>query len=69
VVSGREQMIGSMAQAVTAFESAGTVRVHGEMWSARSTVPVRAGQRVRVTGIEGLTLQVSPDEGEPKRGV
>jgi membrane-bound serine protease (ClpP class) len=69
VVSGREQMIGSTAEAVTAFESAGTVRVHGEMWSARSTTPVRAGQRVRVTGIEGLTLQVSPDEGESKRGV
>ncbi|MGH8599221.1 MAG: NfeD family protein [Burkholderiales bacterium] len=69
VVSGREQMIGSTAEAVTAFESAGTVRVHGEMWSARTTAPVRAGQRVRVTGIEGLTLQVGPDEGESKRGV
>lgn len=69
VVSGREQMIGSTAEAVTAFDSAGTVRVHGEMWSARSTAPVRAGQRVRVTDIEGLTLQVSPDESEPKRGV
>jgi membrane-bound serine protease (ClpP class) len=69
VVSGREQMVGSLAEAVTAFDTTGTVRVHGEMWGARTTAPVRAGQRVRVTGIEGLTLQVSPDEGEPKRGV
>ena len=34
------------------------VDVHGEMWRAVSRAPIAAGQRVRVTAIEGLTLVV-----------
>jgi membrane-bound serine protease (ClpP class) len=56
LVSGREQMIGSDAVAITDFERQGLVRIHGETWQARSTVPVHAGERLRVEGIDGLVL-------------
>ena len=60
VVTGAEQMIGSYAEAVNDFEGAGTVRFGGEMWNARGSVPIRAGQRVRIVRMEGLLLHVEP---------
>jgi membrane-bound ClpP family serine protease len=36
------------------------VRLHGEVWSARSKVRVSAGQEVDVTGRDGLVLLVKP---------
>ncbi|MGA8277880.1 MAG: nodulation protein NfeD [Rhodanobacteraceae bacterium] len=60
VVSGREQMIGAIAVAIEDFQDLGDVHVHSERWQARSAVPVRKGQQVRVTGLDGLTLIVSP---------
>ena len=36
----------------------GTVLVHGEYWAADSDEPVDAGERVRVTAVEGLRLRV-----------
>ena len=62
VVSGREQMVGSNGKALESFEERGEVFVHSERWSAVSGVPVREGQRVIVTGVEGLTLEVRPLE-------
>ena len=60
VVSGVEGLTAEHAEAVEDFEHSGLVRVHGELWSAVSAVPVRAGQRVRIRGVEGLTLEVEP---------
>ncbi|HUG99273.1 MAG TPA: nodulation protein NfeD [Gammaproteobacteria bacterium] len=62
VVSGREDMIGAMASAVTDFHGRGQVRTHGELWNAESGVPVGAGQTLRVTGMKGLVLTVEPYE-------
>ncbi|HEY8555345.1 MAG TPA: nodulation protein NfeD [Burkholderiales bacterium] len=64
VVSGREQMLGAIGEATEAFTDSGWVRVMGEMWRARSRTPVAAGQRIRVVGMEGLTLTVEPYEQE-----
>lgn len=61
VVSGREHMIGRTAVALSDFRGKGYVRIEGERWAARSSAPVSAGQRVTVTGMEGLVLSVSPD--------
>jgi membrane-bound serine protease (ClpP class) len=36
----------------------GLVYVRGELWRARSTEPLRTGQRVAVDGLDGLTLRV-----------
>jgi membrane protein implicated in regulation of membrane protease activity len=32
--------------------------VRGETWRVKSRVPLRQGERVRVVGIDGLTLSV-----------
>ena len=60
VVSGREGMVGERATALGDFEGAGRVRVLGEVWQARSDEPVRAGQELVVTAVDGLRVHVAP---------
>ena len=38
----------------------GRVSVRGELWRARCDVPARAGESVRIVGLDGLTLVVEP---------
>lgn len=57
---GAETLIGAIGVAVTACRPAGTVRVQGEIWQARSDAGAAAGQRVRVQARDGLTLIVEP---------
>ena len=61
VRTGAEALIGSPAAVVAACDPEGQVRFRGELWKARSAVPVAAGEPVRITGIEGLTLEVEPE--------
>jgi membrane-bound serine protease (ClpP class) len=63
VVSGREQLIGAPAEALGDFPAEGWARVHGERWRVRSSAPVRRGEKLRVTGMHGLVLDVTR-EGE-----
>ena len=58
VVTGREQMIGASAEALEDFDGEGWARVHGERWRVRAGAPVRRGERLRVTDIQGLVLTV-----------
>lgn len=60
VVSGREQLVGAAGMALLDFERRGSVFVHSERWNAVSRTPLREGQAVVVTGIDGLTLEVRP---------
>jgi membrane-bound serine protease (ClpP class) len=60
VVSGAEQLLAATGYVQAAFQGEVRVRLHGEIWTARSRVPVAVGQAVRVTGREGLTLFVEP---------
>lgn len=62
---GRERMIGAMGSAVTAVSPEGTVRIDGGLWRARTNraTPVAEGEPVRVVAIDGLTLEVEPEEG------
>lgn len=61
VVTGRQQLVGERAEAVADFAAGeGRVRVHGEIWLARSDHPIAAGDRVIVRDIDGLTLSVEP---------
>jgi len=60
VVAGREQLIGATGTALRAFEHQGSVFVHSERWSAVAASPLREGQAIVVTGIDGLTLEVRP---------
>ena len=61
VVSGREEMIGAAGEALEDLEREGWARVHGERWRVRCTVPLRRGERLRVTAIHGLVLDAVPD--------
>ena len=62
VVSGREQMLGATALAREDFQHEGQVRIQSEDWNARCPTPVSRGDRLRVTGMDGLTLLVEPDD-------
>nr|WP_041355057.1 nodulation protein NfeD [Nitrosococcus halophilus] len=64
VVSGREQMVGAVGKVTGVSGDTATVRLHGELWSAQGTEPITLGQRVRVTGLEGLRLKVKPEPEE-----
>jgi membrane-bound serine protease (ClpP class) len=61
VRSGPETLIGATAIVVEDCAPAGQVRLQGEIWNARSTEPVTAGETVRITALEGLTLSVEPE--------
>ncbi len=58
VVSGAEEMIGAVGEALEDFAVRGRIRVHSESWTAQSARPVRRGQRVRVVGMDGLLLTI-----------
>lgn len=58
VQTGVESMIGESATVVESCLPEGTVRMRGEIWSARSLTGAHAGEKVKVTGVDGLTLEV-----------
>ena len=58
--TGAEQLVGSIAEVVEWPGSHGSVRVHGEIWAARSEWPLKPGDSARVVGRERLTLIVEP---------
>jgi len=62
VVSGREELVGARGTALSDFDRRGNVFVHSERWSAVTGSPLREGQAIVVTGLDGLTLKVRPAE-------
>jgi len=60
VVSGREYLRGTVGEALEDIEVEGWARVQGERWRVRTAAPLRAGERLRVTAVRGLVLDVSP---------
>lgn len=64
VVSGEADMIGQPAQVLEWADGRGRVRLRGEYWNARAVEPLAPGRRVRVCGLDGLTLIVEPDSKE-----
>lgn len=61
VATGVEQMLSERAIALDDFDKSGFVRIHSEIWSAQTRVPVKAGQTLRVTAMNGLVLEVEPE--------
>ncbi len=58
-VSGREGMIGESGVLISPVLSGkAQVRVHGEIWQATSTEALQEGDKVIVTGIDRLILEV-----------
>jgi membrane-bound serine protease (ClpP class) len=62
---GRDWMIGEMGEAVVEVAPAGVVRVRDALWRAETNraTPIAVGEPIRVVGIEGLLLEVEPEEG------
>jgi len=60
VVTGAQAMVGATAEVVDDFTGRGFVRFGGELWNAYADVPLRKGQTVRITRVEGLRLWVEP---------
>jgi membrane protein implicated in regulation of membrane protease activity len=62
IQTGAEAMVGGSAEVLESLTPEGRVRVGGEIWKARSEVPVARGTLVRITAVDGLTLAVEPLE-------
>ncbi len=61
--TGRESLVGSVAEARTDLAPNGMVFVEGELWNAiSSNGPIPQGRKVRVVKADGLTLTVASDE-------
>ena len=65
---GRESMVGELGEATADVRPEGVVRVREALWRARTNraTPIAAGDTVRVVGIDGLLLEVEPEEGGAK---
>ncbi len=63
VQTGAEGLLGERAEVTASCDPVGRVRLRGELWRARAEEPVGAGELVRVTGVDGLTLEVARPEG------
>jgi membrane-bound serine protease (ClpP class) len=61
IVSGREELIGARGEVMQSQGPESWARVHGETWRIRSRAPLAPGQRVRVTAMDGLMLEVVPE--------
>lgn len=72
---GREALIGEMGEAAVDVAPDGVVVLRGARWRARTNraTPIRAGDAIRVIEVDGLVLEVEPEEGgardyrEPRR--
>ncbi len=60
IVSGHEALLGSIAIVQNDFTNEGWVKVGGELWKARSSLPLKKGQLVEITHYKGLELTVKP---------
>ncbi len=60
VVTGTEAMLCSIGTVVGAEGDHWRIEVGNEIWEAESTAALQTGDRVQVTGIDGLILKVNP---------
>jgi len=60
VLTGVTGLVHEIGVARTDIAPEGRIFVHGEYWNAVSSAPISAGSRVRVTGVDGLTVHVEP---------
>lgn len=58
LLSGQEHMVGSVGEMLEDTSGDGMARIRGELWTVHSAQPLVRGQKVRVTGIDGLVLHV-----------
>ncbi len=59
-MAGAQGLVGAVGVARTPLAPEGKVFVQGEIWNAISQTAIAPDEPVRVSGVEGLTLQVQP---------
>jgi membrane-bound serine protease (ClpP class) len=67
VTTGAEGLVGSSGEVIEACDPRGRIRLRGEIWHARCSAGASVGDRVTVAGIDGLTLEVEPENGKGPR--
>ena len=62
---GRESLIGEAGEAAVDISPDGVVLLRGARWRARTNraTPIKAGEPIRVVEVDGLVLEVEPEEG------
>jgi membrane-bound serine protease (ClpP class) len=62
---GRDWMIGELGSARTDIDPDGVITLRDAPWRARTNraTPIRKDEAARVVAIEGLVLEVEPEEG------
>lgn len=60
VKSGPEELVGAEGVVISTGQDGTYARLHGELWRVESPVALQPGQRVRVTRVNGLVLEVEP---------
>lgn len=65
---GREGFVGEVGAAAGVLHPEGFVTVRGATWRARTNraTPIEDGAAIRVVGLDGLVLDVEPEEGGAK---
>lgn len=56
--TGTKGLVGEIGVVKKRLDLEGKVFVHGELWHAKSVSPIDAGEKVRVTRVENLVLEV-----------
>ena len=62
VRTGAETYVGQSVTVEQDCNPEGRVRFRGTLWRARAKAPLRVGQRARITAVDGLTLEIAPDD-------
>lgn len=57
-VSGKEGLVGEVGTVVDGFEREGKIFIEGEYWNATTDEPLKAGDKVKVVEVKGLTVKV-----------
>ncbi len=62
---GRESLVGELGEAAVDIAPDGVILLRGARWRARTNraTPIPAGDPVRVVEVDGLVLEVEPEEG------
>ena len=68
VVSGREVLLGTPGEVLQVSDGEAWAEVLGERWKVTGDRPLVAGERIRVVGVDGLTLRVRPDTESQAQG-
>jgi len=68
-VGGAARLLGAAGEVIEHTGNEGWATIDGERWQVRAGQTLKGGQRVRVTRVDGLTLEVSPAaEATPLHG-